>query len=270
MPINNQLSDAKRYNLKSKYPFDSVHPRGSLAFAKEIQELQFNLGFKEHECDGKLGYQTYCVIRDTFEEHILMGGVQIEMSKSEAYRLVSFDEPDGLDLHKYGNFSARKSPISAVCLHWGGLDAEHCFNVFSSDSRDVSSHFLIGLESGSCVVYQVLDLKHKAWHAGKVNDWTIGIDICQQPTLRWEKHYNLPTKMNPTSRGEREVLILDPVLASGANAFIKDLMAALNLEVKIPQGHDVQDVTDCTLFGHHHVSKRKWDVACWWEELTNG
>lgn len=268
MPISNTLTEAKRYNLRSKYPFASKYSRGSLDFAKEIQQVQRDLGFADHECDGKLGYQTYCAIRETFDEHIIMNGVQIEMPTSEKYVLKSFEEEEGLDLHRYGNFSRRKSPVSAVCLHWGGLDAKHCFSVFSSDSRDVSSHFLIGVENGECIVYQVLDLKHKAWHAGKVNDWTIGIDICQQPTLRWKEHYKLGTKMNPTSRGEREVLVLDPILAEGANAFIKDLMFALDLPIVMPADHEVQDVTDCTLFGHHHVSKRKWDVACWWKELT--
>jgi len=259
-------SNILRYNARSKYPIECKYPRNSAEFAEHIKEIQRANGL---EVDGMFGYQTYLAIREEHPRAIIKNCEHIPIPPGN-YVLRTFEDPDGLDLHRYGNFSARKSPVSAVCLHWGGLDAKHCFNVFSSDSRDVSSHFLIGVENGVCVVYQVLDLKHRAWHAGKVNDFTIGIDICQQPQLKWNKRYNLPTKMNPTHRGDREVLTLDPVLAEGANAFIKDLMNALDLPIVCPPTHDVHDVTDYTLFGHHHVSKRKWDVACWWEELTNG
>ena len=281
--INDSLFSACKYNARCKFdlPDDlKTFPLNSSDFAKQVISIQEMLGFSKEDVDGKLGVYTYTQymkhLNPVSSEYVVLNHKRVQLPKREEYTLITFDEMDGLDLHRYGNFSNRKNPIGGVVLHWGGLNARHCYNVFTSPQRKVSSHFLIGKEGDSCVVYQVLDLGFRAWHGGKeVNDWTVGVDICQQPSLKWlnhyeEKGYDVTVKENESGRGDDLVISLDPVIAQGASCFIKDLLSSLDLRPIIPANHEVQrDLKRFTLLGHHHVSSRKWDVACWWEELLN-
>lgn len=282
------LESAVKYNAKcqydlpasvlAKYPKLGV-PRGEAEFAWCVLTVQKDLGFAEHEKDGKLGWQTYTALLTSLDarnsEYVVFRGNRLPFTVSGDYKLISFDEVGGLDLHRFGNFSARKSEVKAICLHWGGLDAQHCYNVFASNSRQVSSHFLIGLEDEQVVIYQVLDIAHKAWHGGWVNDWTIGVDVCQSPTPSWLDHYQargyeVSVEANPTRRGPRQLITLDPRLADAAGAFVEDLLAALKMDFIAPESHDVlprDEADQYTVIGHHHVNERKYDIAPWWSEI---
>ncbi len=55
------------------------------------------------------------------------------------------------------------------------LDSAQCFDVLH-DQRGLSVHFLLDLDG---TVYQTLDLAHRARHATKANDRSIGIEIAQ-------------------------------------------------------------------------------------------
>jgi hypothetical protein len=283
------LDAAKKYNSKQDYIlFDEITdaiPDLALRndgekFALAVHKYQQDNGLL---ADGCLGRQTYTHLLSTYfpssSEYVVYNSARIPLPKRDEYRLVTFDEPNGLDLHRFGNFSTRSDRPTSVCVHWGGLDAQHCYNVFASRTRKVSSHFLIGLEDGQAVVYQVLDAQHKAWHGGTVNDVSIGIDICQQATTSWKDHYDkegygLSVIDNPTGRGEKKVLSLHPKLKVAAAVFISDLFDALNLDLlPAPDAssiclNEVQDGT-VTLFGHSHVNRRKWDIAPYWDEIID-
>lgn len=279
--IETSVFSACKYNARCKFDLPSElreHPLNSVAFVNQVMEIQERLGFDPANVDGKLGIHTFTELMKSLNpvssEYVIFNHKRIQLEKRDEYILRTYDEKDGLDLHRFGNFSYRKSEVQGVVLHWGGLDARHCFNVFSSPNRKVSSHFLIGKEGDRCIVYQVLDLKFRAWHGGKeVNDWTVGIDICQQPSLKWKDHYmkkgyDIEQIENPTDRGDKEILSLDPVIKEGASLFLTDLMEALDLEMVVPANHEVQSqLKRFTVLGHHHVSSRKWDVACWWDEI---
>jgi|11_taG_2_1085331.scaffolds.fasta_scaffold17734_2 hypothetical protein len=288
-PFN--LAAAQKYNSKVDLKlFDEMldaEPtlstrRDGQRFATAVYEFQKACGLSPHECDGKLGRQTYGLLvgrMGAVNERVIFDGAPLIMPRRDEYKLVTFDERDGLDLHRYGNFSPRKGEVSGVCVHWGGLNAQHCFNVFASPARKVSSHFLIGLVDGCAVVYQVLDIKHKAWHGGKVNDFTVGVDICQQAGVQWADHYedggyDLTIINNPSTRGERKVLSLHPALRTAAALFIKDLMNALSIPLKPAPDADgiYEDDVDkgrVTLFGHSHVNRRKWDIAPYWAGIID-
>lgn len=292
----NDIKDAIKYNAKSAYvlpsyvtnPFPKLRePMDSEVFAWAIHDIQFyNLGFRDIHVDGKLGHQTYTALlsmcRPVKRHYITNKSERIALPFRSEYKLICYDEPGGKDLHFVGNFSKRKEPITAMVLHWGGLNVEHCYNVFASDQRQVSSHFLIGKTSmDQVVIYQTLDLAHAAWHGGHVNQWTIGIDICQTPNGQWLKHYQVEKRdlytvekiNNPTNRGPRKILSLDPVLAKGAKQFIKDLHEALKLEMKFPESHDCyteEQLREFSVFGHHHSNLRKYDIACWWDAVIEG
>lgn len=286
-PFN--LDSAKKFNASQDYilhaPILEAMPslstrRDGEKFALAVYAYQNKSGLL---ADGFLGRQTYNHLLSSFfpvhGEHIIYNGAKLPMPARSTYSLVTFDEPEGLDLHRFGHFSTRSSAPSAVCIHWGGLDAKHCYNVFASPSRKVSSHFLIGLEDGEAVVYQVLDAKHVAWHGGKVNNFTIGVDICQQATTRWKDHYEregygLSVIKNPTDRGERKVLSLHPKLRIATAAFLSDLFDALDMELSpapTAGGIHLDEVSsgEITLFGHSHVNRRKWDCSPWWDAIID-
>ena len=260
-------------NLRA--PFDSRE------FVDAVRALQRDIGVR---VDGKLGHGTYIA---ALQEHdpvpddadfITYGRRRIRIYP-RTYKVISFDNKQrGLDLHPAGFFGPRSAslPIDTIILHWGGFDPRSLYNVMSSD-RAVSTHFGIGLDEGNQpTVYQYLDIKHKAWHAGHENDGSIGIDICQQPVTKHLSHYlragyKVQIIENKTGRGNQNVLSLDPRIAAAAFDFVNDLADVLNIKLAAPPDHNViTEGTRYSLMGHHHVSPQKWDIACWWEEIFAG
>ena len=301
------LNDAKRFNSRN-VPKLIVGPIPMLAvdaypglgsdvssdqFSSAVFKIQKDLGLME---DGKLGKGTWTAILAEYDtvvtssDYVVYGSRRLQLPNRDTYRVISFDEmatymgSEGeikpLDLHTEGHFSSRKGPVDKVIMHWGGLDPEHLHRVMSSPDRAVSTHFGIGLLKGVPVVMQYLDLKHKAWHAGWGNTGSIGVDICQQPSYKWIGHYQkngykVSRKDNPTNRGNRKILSLEPRIAEATRDFVEDLMEVLSLRLNIPDSHGVVSKEDVTsgyysLLGHHHLVGKKWDIACWWDDIFNG
>ena len=261
------------------------------AFATAVMNIQKDLNLS---CDGKLGRGTWTALLceydavDTDSNYIVMDGRRIELPHSDEYIMICFDEMKSeeatcniapLELHSEGHFSRRKAPISQVIMHWGGLDPKHLHAVMSSPERKVSTHFGIGLLEDMPVVMQYIDLKHKTWHAGWANERSVGIDICQQPSLKWLGHYQkagykVARTKNPTPRRDRNIISLEPRIKAATNAFVRDLMQSLNIPFIQPNTHDVVPKTDVqestyTILGHHHLVSKKWDIACWWDDIFN-
>jgi len=277
------LARAVAYNTKTRatvppyilslYPRLAA-PKDSEEFAWVILGLQSDLGFEEHDRDGKYGHGTRSALLRTCDDnqYIVNNGERIPI-KASHYKVIAFDssDPARMDLHPRGHWSSRRSEPAALMLHWGGIDAQHCFNVFNGD-RKVSSHFLIGLVDSAVVIYQTLDIAKKAWHCGKHNDWTVGIDICQQPTPRWfslykKKKYDVQHMENPTNRGPQKLITLDPRLVKATREFVEDLLCALNIQHIAPSSFSPADPRQYTVLSHAHVSKTKFDIAPWWSMI---
>lgn len=100
---------------------------------------------------------------------------------------------DGREVPRYGSFrrgldaglAARvaadgwrladlQAVVHQVVLHYdaAGTSAQ-AFEVLH-DRRGLSAHFLVDLDG---TVYQTLDLKERAWHAGSTNDRSVGIEV---------------------------------------------------------------------------------------------
>lgn len=81
--------------------------------------------------------------------------------------------------------------VDQVVLHYDACGTSwRCFEVLH-DIRGLSCHFLVDLDG---TIYQTLDVKERAWHAGSANDRSIGIEIAHvgafpkgQPRVAWYK-----------------------------------------------------------------------------------
>jgi N-acetylmuramoyl-L-alanine amidase len=51
--------------------------------------------------------------------------------------------------------------------------SRQCFKILQ-DKRNLSVHFMLDVDG---TIYQTLDLKERAWHAGTANDFSIGIEV---------------------------------------------------------------------------------------------
>jgi len=277
--MNAGLPDVTR----AAYPGLTADP-GSEDFARATFAVQKDLGLR---MDGMFGAATYIAIlreHDTVPDdadYIVRNGRRFRVYP-RTYKLICFDRSDALklDLHPAGYFSPRvpSAPINTIVLHWGGYNPRSLYNVMSAD-RPVSTHFGVGLDEGNqATVYQYLDIKHKAWHAGGANEGSIGIDICQQPVTKHLDYYKkagyrVRTEANTTGRGNDRVLSLDHRIAAATCEFVQELAKVTNIALRAPRSHDVlpEDVLRAhTLLGHHHISGNKWDIACWWSAVFAG
>ena len=266
----------------------------STEFVKGVRKVQRKL--IGHGIDGKLGRGTWSAILKEYDQvndednfWVIDDRRMSTKRHSKEIKMINFDQDGGLDLHRFGHFSTRRRKPRFIVVHWGGLNPHHCYRVFSSPNRKVSSHAGIGLtKEGEPAIYQYLDLNHKAWHAGWANGLSVGIDICQQPGLKWEKRYRAPAYNvnridNPSSRGPKKILSLDPKVAQATRYAIETLCDALDIPMCSPRGSNGQSDTGdiyhgvvdrkyleedfSGVLGHHHISAKKWDVACWWDQV---
>ena len=98
-------------------------------------------------------------------------------------KVVLWIDPGGHNAYGSGHFEPRpgdpqgrgalRSIVTQVILHYDVAGtSKRCFEVL--EKRRLSAHFLLDLDG---TVYQTLDLKERAWHAGKANDRSVGIEI---------------------------------------------------------------------------------------------
>lgn len=242
-----------------------------------VFELQKEIGAN---ADGVFGPNTYKKARKYYDMPIM-----IHMGK-----IIPIDAPAEITLSAplyelddgTRNWYTRKSKPETVCVHWGGLNSRHCYNVFNmSRGRHVSSHFLVGRnhKTGELEILQCLDTGLAAYHAGKFNSKSIGVDICMHPDVKyWEKtsqwypdayvdHYKGDDKRVPSG----EIVMIGNELADFSKDFLKSLIDAAGLSEKpICRDDDVYSISDAAKFsivGHHNISAKKWDVIPWAEKL---
>lgn len=65
---------------------------------------------------------------------------------------------------KSPNFSKRKQPIDSILLHHTGGEFPGCLWWLCNPESHVSCHYVV-TQQGQ--IYQLVDDKHKAWHAGR-------------------------------------------------------------------------------------------------------
>jgi len=216
-------------------------------------------------------------------------GVDIEIPGMSDEEYVTWEEPEGLDLHGggYGSRGGHKPRI--IVLHWGGYNPAHCRRVLAA--RGYASH--LGVGRGRA--FQWLDFRYSAWHAGYVNKYAIGIDICASPMpnlldRQLAQGYEIAAMENPSDRGPDVCLSLDPVMARTTHKLVKALCAAFDIPFHCPRGEGgflgtrpeaprydgvvpkavLNDPCTSGVIGHHHIKSVKWDIAPWWDQIFDG
>jgi len=281
--------------------FPELHKESNTAdFARAVFEYQLRYKLT---ADGKLGRKTLVDMSRRYEPvgdmrlYAIQGGVRFpldwleEDSEKKCTDILmggvphpqfrTWEQKGGLDLHRNGGWrkGGKDRQFKRIVLHWGGLDVKHCKIVL--ENRDLSSH--IGIDNTGA--YQWLDLQHVAYHAGSANGDSIGIDICQQPTLKWKTHYEQALMMeglnriqvvrNPCVRGDKQVLSLHLTTAELVRRTVSALCELFDIPFAVPRtatgeyDNRVVGLDFHGVMGHHHLSPGKWDIAPWWEQLWN-
>jgi len=75
------------------------------------------------------------------------------------------------------------------------------------DARCLSVHFMLDADG---TIYQTLDLKERAWHAGKANDRSIGIEIANMGAYPLDNNETLAKWYQTQSDGSVKLTIPDP------------------------------------------------------------
>ena len=246
---------------------------GGAAFANATRDFQ-EAAFADDptDWDGKFGPATmqaaqeqYHADADEDADAVIVNGRRVAINC--ATPITTWRDPGGLNLHEDGGFGRRSRTPDLIVLHWGGRNPKSCRNALAG--RNLSSHF----GTGRGQIYQWLDIKLRAYHAGSpANGRSVGIDICQQPTiglLDWykERGYNVGKVRNPSSRGPRQVLTLDPETLRATADLLPGLCDALGIPCVFPDTDAVLTASELSAFsgivGHHHITKSKWDIAPW-------
>ncbi len=267
---------------------DDAEERG--IFAGGVAAYQ--LTHLDLEDDGMFGQQTWRKMLqefdfvDTNEAYVMHKGRRIKVV-ADGYKLICFDEPGSLELHTGNDYSMWKHlpnrELKKIVLHWGGHDAAGCRDALFN--RDVSSHF--GIQQG--VAYQWLDLGHKAWHASWGNKNSIGIDICQQPTIEHLDRYlarglDVKKVKNPAWRnstnwyvGEKVCLSLDSQTAETTYNLCKSICEATGIPFSWPTsayGIDHEQMSQEEfdeyegILWHSKISTSgRWDTAPWMGQM---
>ena len=245
-----------------------------------VKQLQGDVGVT---ADGVYGPATHRAVRQYLGQPFIfhMGQVKPIDSPLEIDMSAPLYELD--DGSK--NWRLRKGAPKSLCVHWGGLNSRHCYNVFNmARGRHVSSHFLIGKnhKTGEYEVLQCLDTGLVAYHAGKFNGASIGIDICMHPdTKYWEKTKNWypDAYIDTVNLGDarvdgKEIAMIGDEFADLCRQFLKGLRDATDLSDKpVCESFDVMSVKEASeysIVGHHNISAKKWDVIPWAQQLYYG
>jgi hypothetical protein len=158
---------------------------GTTGFGPKLESAvrQFQ---KEHglEQDGLVGPMTFSRLYTEFtaddyeENYIILDGEKVA---------ISWDKVDvsrfKLPRENYG--SKRKKEAAKIVTHWDAtLSAKRCYDILSK--RGISSHFVIDNDG---TIYQMVDPAYVAWHAGKYNKDSIGIDLSNAYYTKYNKNY---------------------------------------------------------------------------------
>jgi len=264
-----------------------------------MQRALLNRGFDPRGIDGIYGLHTETALKEALASPRPDVLDVLPTPSGSPLKVVRYDEAGGLDLRsiRHGGpvqprpdgkdryIVSRSQRPRVLVLHWtaGPTTANGLRDYMAKTERAVSSHFAVD-PTGT---YQYLPLSAWAYHATWINEIAIGIDICQpvvdsRLSAARSAGYTTDVIANPTRRGARKVLSLDPDIAAATRALVESLCEQFEIPMQVPRNADgevrhdvafrnVAELGDWSgVLGHHHVDSGKWDIAPWWPALFDG
>lgn len=216
------------------------------------------------------------IIDNIEEPYIICDGKrqQIDWDK-----VINFKNGNGLVFPKTHYKTVKNNrKINTLVAHWDVcLSSKTCYNILKK--RKLSVHFMIDNDG---TIYQLMDTKHIAWHAGnrRVNNSSIGVEISNAYYPKYQKIYEMkgfgkrPIWVNDVEhakeKGDKFLGFYD-VQIDALKALIKSLHEAHNIPLEVPLGDDGKMIK--TVFpgaksgkfrgvvNHFHITNRKIDCA---------
>ena len=190
--------------------------------------------------------------------------------------VVTFADDPTVDGHPYGNYSRNRgihgltlgrlrSKVRLLVLHHDAtLSSRSCIKVLNR--RNLSTHLLIDNDG---TLFQMIDLAHSSWHGGKVNPYSIGLDLSNAASVRYASRYRDRGIFKAEVNG-REIVALgyaDPqyrTLIKVIRALARYFPRVRPLPPLDAEGQIItRQIGDVDTFegvlGHFHLSAHKWD-----------
>ena len=157
--FNNELID-EVVNFQTDHDLKPDGLVGPMTFRRISSDREYQLQFEKSK------------------NHILINGYQVPI-----------DWDVKIDLIKPGAFRKHRGirKPNMIVTHWDVCtSAEKCKRVL--EARGISTHFCIDNDG---IIYQYLDTNDVGWHAGKVNNYSIGVDISNAYYTKYNSLYEL-------------------------------------------------------------------------------
>ena len=178
---------------------------------------------------------------DKYSENIVCNGKEVPIDWP---KVITMDEPSALvlpdDCYKEHDSGEREPKL--IVTHWdAALSAKSCHKILSR--RNISTHFVIDNDG---TIYQMMDTNDVAWHAGKVNSFSIGIDFSNAFYTKYQKWYTRhnfgrrPVLTDSMVRGRKIQTHLGyyKVQLDAYKALLKSLCGHYNIPLKCPMDKD--------------------------------
>jgi len=237
--------------------------------------------------DGKVGKNTFrsIVARRQAEledepadiptgcDYIVCDGKKVPI----AANVVSFDENHKISFaHQKKRTYRKRKPgrkIGAIITHWDVTKGP--FSTFRVlRAVGLSSHFCI---AGDGTIYQYADTKDITYHCGRLNSWSIGIDMNTRVYAKYENWYKQggrtprPLMTAKYHRRKKKILGYTPEQVKSYNALIRTLCEFYDIPRRAPVDDEGKLIT--TVYNelkakkwkgvgnHYNLTRKKWDTA---------
>lgn len=221
-------------------------------------------------------FLNYKLLEEKRTKHLVYNDKLLPIEWEKVYH---YKENDNWELPRrtYRVYKPYKRDIRQLVVHWDVcLSSSICFKVLKK--RNLSVHFLIDNDG---TIIQTMDLNHKALHAGNkiVNRHSLGVEMSNAYYPKYNKWYKrkgfnerpLWKKVEVHGKTLQPFLGFYPVQIKALKALCNALFDAGLVKADTPLRHDGETATSVVpsvaqgefrgVVGHHHITKRKIDVA---------
>jgi N-acetylmuramoyl-L-alanine amidase len=225
---------------------------------------RYDVGHKVVTFDDDGGYSAYVPHRtDKIDQIYALDPAPGLSQRATRYRLRRFMGQSTRMRHLRG-------VVRQIVVHLDGCrDARMCYSVLHNQ-RGLSVHFMVDNDG---TIYQCLDLLHCAYHAGGVNEISVGIELQNRGDAARYPSYYPGGRETVTCRIHGAQFLSYDFTGAQYTAMIrlcKVLSRIFDVPLTSPHENGQQVWTTISgvrnyrgFLGHYHLSKDKWDPGPW-------